>query len=107
METTDIDCFVKTYRLTAQIVKEVKEYVERRKLMGSYSYRKFLDEVQVSYLMWNNMQNGIANSIPIDTVIRILDKCGLRLRITEKIMPIEMYDHKDIIPPTDYEADSE
>ena len=107
METTDKDCFVKTYRLTAQIVKEVKEYVEKRKQTGSYSFRKFLDEVQVSRQRWVDMQNGSTNTIPLDMAIRILDKCGLRLRITEKIMPIEMYDHKDIIPPAEYETGSE
>lgn len=107
METTDKDCYVRTCRLTAQIVKEVKEYVERRKLTEPYSYRKFLNEVQVSRQRWVDMQNSSTNAIPLDTAIRILAKCGLRLRITEEIMPRNMYDHKDIIPPVEYETGSE
>ena len=99
--------FQQTILLTQQIVDEVKNYVAKERSKRPYSYKKFYEETNISHTSFESILANKNRSITLDTATRLLDKCGYRLKIVPKIMPRSFYDHKDIIPPSDYATSSE
>lgn len=107
MAYTNKESFERTQEMTEQIISEVENYVAKQKARKSYSYHKFWMETGVTHQTWDNIRSNKNRSMTLDTAIRLLDKCGLRLKITPKLMPRSQYDHKDIIPPSEYETSGE
>ena len=109
MAYTNKESFEATESLTNEIIEKVKTFISRRKALTQYSYHKFFEEVNVSHTTWDNMRYNKNRSLTLDTAIRLLDKCGLKLTIVPKDdgkKPIS-YDHPDIIPPRGYEKRTE
>ena len=101
MSISNKEMMPQTKELTGQIIDEVESYVAKRRARGHYSLNILYKEVNLTHTSWAYIRKNENRSITLDTAIRLLDKCGLRLKIVPKIMPRNQYDHKDIIPPSE------
>lgn len=99
-----------TVRLTKEINRIIENYIANRKNSKNKKYTKgkFCDDVGVSRTVTSAITHEqIKSSITLDTAIRLLHGCGMRLKIVPELMPKKFYQHKDIIMPKEYEDGSE
>lgn len=106
MTWTNKEMMTQTRELTLNIIDEVESYVAKRRARGHYSLNQLYKDVNITHTSWSHIRRDENRSITLDTAVRLLDKCGLRLKIVPKIMPRSQYDHKDIIPPSEYATGS-
>lgn len=107
MTCTKKEIMTQTRELTLNIIDEVESYVAKKRARGHYSLNQFYRDINITHTSWAYIKRNENRSMTLDTAVRLLDKCGLRLKIVPKIMPRNQYDHKDIIPPTEYATSGE
>ena len=102
MSISNKTMMTETRELTLKIIDEVESYVAKKRARGHYSLNQLYKDVNITHTSRAYIKRNENRSITLDTAVRLLDKCGLRLKIVPKIMPRNQYDHKDIIPPSEY-----
>lgn len=102
MSISNKTMMTQTRELTLKIIDEVESYVAKRRARGHYSLNQLYKDMNITHTSWAYIKRNENRSITLDTAVRLLDNCGLRLKIVPKIMPRNLYDHKGIIPPSEY-----
>ena len=98
-------------RLTKEINRIIENYIVNRKCSKNnekYTNGKYHEQVRVSRTVTSMITHEqIKSSITLDTAIRLLNGCGMTLKIVPELMPKKFYQHKDIIMPKEYEGGCE